>query len=992
VIRGTHPGGLPEAIVIGSGFGGAVAACRLAQDGYRVLVLERGRRYEAGDFPALPAEPGLLPDVKRWSWPLDHGLWDVVDLEEVVSVQAAGYGGGSLVYANVHLRPPRAVFDDRWPRAYRGRKLLDPYFDLAATMLEVEPATRHPKFAAFTKSKELERVATELGRKDHFFYPPLAVQFKAGPNAHGVEQNACTACGRCSTGCPEKAKNTLDHNYLALAERHGARVVTECEVTRFVELEDGRFRVECIDHLEGHDVSYEAKYLFVCAGSVHSTRLLARATLVQKAVKTRVGVGYFPGGDALGMIYDTRSPQHPELGPTITTTVVHGEAPGRFFLLQDGGYANELARLLGMVRAPAWVGRNRLSKAESAQEALPPAENGDLQLPSPLDDILKAVQGGQFGGKMASEQLRAAWPKLLAELKGPLLLPAVVDRTIDLSIRARYASSRLFKRWDADKPPLSWLTAAQRWLIRYFMGTNDVLAERALRAVLTQGGLSAAGVAREMFGYDARGAAHRTMLLAMGRDAAPGVLQYYDEGDRLLADLDLYHLARGYSNEELLMTDVARQLGGELRTNPAWAFLGKPITVHNQGGCRMSDSIEFGVLDPNGAVHGYDSLFVLDGAALCTSVGVNPSATITAVAEHHIDHFLQQHTPERPNAEGRAEYRRQRERAVAFGNAPHDFPLEPPELAPVPFVAQPLGLRFDESMTGYFNPSSETPKNDDDYRVREKRGRPVYSLRVDLRLSAPNLASFWEDETHQLDADGLVTLVLPGETRARELRTTGGRVELMVPRYKPHGIPPDQPERLMAQEFALRGEAAFAELTQEERQLLGQTVFRGRRHKTVFGNPPPHAERFLKYWLPFTCAGEGYLIYGYKRVRDDPGFDAWRDTSSLFVRLHRTQGEPDVWNEPTTGFAGAGVIHVDMNEFMFKQLPSMVVAEGIDPIRRPPNVPPQDHPENVDPARAAWAIGKFGWFFFGSLQRVYAPELGKVLETFFRLSEGSRPQ
>ena len=213
--RGTHPDGAPEAIVIGSGFGGAVAACRLAQDGYRVLVIERGRRYQQHDFPALPSDSALLPDVKRWSWPLDQGLWDVVDLEEVVSVQAAGYGGGSLVYANVHLRPPRAVFDDRWPRAYRGRALLDPYFDLAATMLEVRPATEHPKFATFSKSKELEQVASKLGRKEHFFYPPIAVKFAAGPNAHRVQQGACTACGRCSTGCPEKAKNTLDHNYLA---------------------------------------------------------------------------------------------------------------------------------------------------------------------------------------------------------------------------------------------------------------------------------------------------------------------------------------------------------------------------------------------------------------------------------------------------------------------------------------------------------------------------------------------------------------------------------------------------------------------------------------------------------------------------------------------------------------------------------------------------------------------------------------------------------
>ena len=89
---------------------------------------------------------------------------------------------------------------------------------------------------------------------------------------------------------------------------------------------------------------------------------------------------------------------------------------------------------------------------------------------------------------------------------------------------------------------------------------------------------------------------------------------------------------------------------------------------------------------------------------------------------------------------------------------------------------------------------------------------------------------------------------------------------------------------------------------------------------------------------------------------------------------------------------GAGVLHVDMNEFMFAQLPSMVVAEGVDPVRPRPGMPSRDRPEAVDPARAAWAVGKFAVFFFGSLQRVYAPELGSAIGTFFGLSEGSRPQ
>jgi hypothetical protein len=511
---------------------------------------------------------------------------------------------------------------------------------------------------------------------------------------------------------------------------------------------------------------------------------------------------------------------------------------------------------------------------------------------------------------------------------------------------------------------------------------------------LTQAGLGVAEVLREIGGYDARGAAHRTMLLAMGRDAAPGVLRYERATDSLVADLDLYHLANGYSNEERLMTDIARELGGELRTNPAWAFLGKPITVHNQGGCRMSTKLEHGVTRPDGAVHGYDTLFVLDGASLCTSVGVNPSATISAIAERNVALFLERHAPAEPNAAGAAEYRAQFQKARGFRERSPDYRLEPPHLerGPLPFVTAPLGLRFDETMRGYYSPGPERPRSDGGFRERERAGRPQHAWRVDLRLSTDNLLSFFEDETHSLRALGTIELVMPGAAHARKFELEDGRVELMVPRYKPHGVPAEDRERLVAQEFALRGQAGFERLTADELARLGSPDFRERQHRTIAGPPPPRAERFLKYWLPFSCDGVPYMLYGYKRVKDDPGFDAWRDTASLFSGLYRTAAAPDTASPPKDGLVGAGVLHVDMNDFLFAQLPSMTVAEGVDPERPQPGKPSRDRPEAVDSARAAWALGKFAWFFFGSLQRVYLPEFGKLVETFFGLSEGSRPQ
>ena len=110
-----------DAVVIGTGFGGAVTACRLVQAGLRVCILERGRRFEADDVPVYRpafegAEPdgGSDPDPSRLAWALGGGVWDFCDLGDVVVAQAAGYGGGSIIYANVHLRPPADVFEE-WP-------------------------------------------------------------------------------------------------------------------------------------------------------------------------------------------------------------------------------------------------------------------------------------------------------------------------------------------------------------------------------------------------------------------------------------------------------------------------------------------------------------------------------------------------------------------------------------------------------------------------------------------------------------------------------------------------------------------------------------------------------------------------------------------------------------------------------------------------------------------------------------------------------------
>lgn len=969
-----------EAIVVGSGFGGAVTACRLAQAGFDVLVLERGRRYEQDDFPALPSGAEMLPDLRRWRWQEDQGLWDVADLEEIVAVQAAGYGGGSLIYANVHLRPPAEVFDDRWPEAYRGGQGLQGFYDLAAHMLEVEPVSAHPAFeSAIVKANQMEQAAGHLGRKT--FHPPLAIRYGDGPNLHGVSRKPCNSCGNCCAGCRHEAKNTLDVTYLAIAERHGARAMTQCEVTGLRDLGDEGWEVRCLDHLRALNVRLRARYVFLCAGSIHSTLLLARARLRESArgVQALVGVGYFPGADAIGLVYDTKHEQFPSFGPTITTAIVHWdeEKPESFFLVEDGGYGRQLERIMGVLRAPAWAGRNRLSTEGRAAvgpspKTPPPAppletSTGSGVLPQ-LDAVLDAVAKGDFRNLLGRDA-REAFSAFVDELRGPLLLPPLVDATLERALRGMYARTWPLKYLDPGGPLLRLATWLAKRIGYCLLGQPPVLAGHVLRAMLSGADLDRAGFARQVLGVDSDRASRRAMFLCMGRDAATGLLRHDARRDRLVADLDLFGLAPGYANEERLMKALARALGGELRTNPAWAFLGKPVTVHNQGGCRMSDEGEPGVTTDEGQVRGCDGLYVLDGAILCGSIGANPSATIMAIAERNVLAFIRKHRsrswPAGEPSAGAEEYRRQCEGAREWAKRAkrEEWDIRPPPrgAAAVKLENRPLGLRFLETMQGYYAPASAALRvdarsrnpvtsdlhGDGYYRKHETAGCPEFPIKLKLAVSVENLAAFFEDERHEMRLRGTITLRLPDAAPHRkETRRVEGSLQLMVRRVKPH-----------------------AEM--DARRRRAQEAVTGRPYRARADGEALHRERFLRYDLSFSdAAGRPWRLKGYKRIRKQRGIDTWRATSSLFCRLHGPLAGGATALRRST-LSGAGVVHVDFTSFLRRQLPSMRVT-----------------PRDEDPARKTWALAKFAAFFFGNLQRIYLPELGSVLDNVLRAQIG----
>ena len=354
-----------DAIVIGTGFGGAVTACRLVEAGFRICVLERGRRYGHEDFPKFPTEDLFAsdgkeeqnfappPDFSRWLWRRDQGIYDIRDLGGVMSVQAAGYGGGSLIYANVHMRPPREVFD-QWPDAYSGGKL-DSYFDIAAHMLGATPIPQR-----LAKTVQLKRAADELNgsKNSSWFRTPLAINFgdketdnldQPSLNRFNREQKPCDMRGRCWRGCDHQAKNTLDLNYLACAEDGPVTpdIRTLAEVTKIEKIEkdpirgDGGFAVTYKDLIfRGEDegqsdddrgcVTVHAKYVFLCAGAVNTTELLLSnpgVWIVDKhANPPALGSHYFPNSDSLGVVFDCEEPHEAEYGPTITSALLYQKA------------------------------------------------------------------------------------------------------------------------------------------------------------------------------------------------------------------------------------------------------------------------------------------------------------------------------------------------------------------------------------------------------------------------------------------------------------------------------------------------------------------------------------------------------------------------------------------------------------------------------------------------------------------------------------------
>ncbi len=512
-------------VIVGSGFGGSVSAHRLTEKGYKVAVLEAGRRFGAEDLPKTSW------DVARFLWaPLARcfGIMRMNVFKDAFVLSGAGVGGGSLVYANTLLEPPESFFaDTKWSELRDWRAALAPHYATARRMLG---AVEAPHLSQ-TDHLLREVVDDELGRGETFRRHTVGVYFGDGPGVShpdpyfegaGPPRSGCTLCAACMVGCRHGAKNTLDKNYLWLAERGGAVVIPERTVTDIAPLDGGGYGV----------TSYRSTSPVLKAG---------RETLRARRVVLSAG--------AIG-----------------TTSLL--------MACRDVGSLPRLSARLGdyvRTNSEAIIG------VESSQPSVDYAEGIAIAAGVHPDEHthIEAVRynAGSDALSLITTVLTDAGPRWRR------LLQAAGVMLRDVPRAARNAV------------PVGW---AQRTIILLVMQPVD----------------------------------NHMRFVRKRRWWAPWshALDTANDGDsQVQASIPI-------GNE------VARRLAARVDGQPRSAItelvFNVPTTAHILGGCPIGADADHGVIDASHEVFGHPGLFVVDGSMIPANLGVNPSLTITAMAEH----------------------------------------------------------------------------------------------------------------------------------------------------------------------------------------------------------------------------------------------------------------------------------------------------------------------------------------------------------------------
>ena len=518
-------------VIIGSGFGGSVSALRLAEKGYSVLVLERGKRFRDEDFAKSTW------DLRRYLWAPAlrcFGILEISPFRDVVVLHGAGVGGGSLGYANVLVQPDDATLDaPPWRRIADWRSLLRPHYDTARRMLGV---ARNPRLGP--ADAVLREIATELGTAGTF-QPTTVGAFFGEPGAEGVEvpdpyfggagpaRRGCQHCGACMVGCRHNAKNTLVKNYLWLAEQRGVEVRAERAVRDVRPLGDGagdgaryevRFRRSTA--LAFAPVgSVRARNVIVAAGALGTLELLLRCRDAHRSLprlSARLGDLVRTNSEALLGVVSRRRDADYSRGIAITSIV-------------------------------------NLDAVTTAEPVRYPAGSSSMRfLAGPM------ITGGSFASRLARS------------------LFGIVRRPLD------FLRTHVLPGW-----------AERATILLVMQSVDNDLRLRLGRSALT--------------------------LFRRGLVSAPKA------GTTPPVSPEIGHrVAR----------EFARRVDGIALGSVNESLFGVPMTAHILGGCPFGSTAADGVIALDCQVHNYPGLYVIDGSILPGNPGVNPSLTITAMAEY----------------------------------------------------------------------------------------------------------------------------------------------------------------------------------------------------------------------------------------------------------------------------------------------------------------------------------------------------------------------
>ncbi|CAM4184523.1 GMC oxidoreductase [Flavobacterium weaverense] len=504
-------------IIIGSGFGGSVSALRLSEKGYKVLVVEKGKWYKPNDFAKTNW------NLRKWLWFPSikfFGIMKMSIFRHVVIISGTGVGGGSLVYANT-LPVPKTSFykSGSWSELADWENELKPFYKTALTMLG---AARNPKL--FDGDLALKELAKKIGKEDQFENPEVAVFFgKPGVKVQdpyfdgkGPERAGCNFCGGCMTGCRYDAKNTLDKNYLYLAQNLGAEILAENEVYNVLPIDANNGSTGYKVYVKSSTSYFKNKKEFTSKGIIFSGGVLGTVKLLLK-LKPK----------SLPFLSD-------KLGEDIRTN-------------------NET-----LISVSTLDKSKNLSKGVAIGSLLHTDDNSHLE-------IVRYSEGSGF------------WKLLHLPLSnGKNTLTRLVNMTKQVfSFPLRYFKIYFVNSWSKST------------VVLLFMQSID----------------STLKFKTNVFGG---------MASSVGKGVKPSA----------------------YIPESIALTKKYSEIIDGVPTSFVLeSIAGIPSTAHVLGGAVMGKDSSQGVINKNNEVFGYKNMYVIDGAMISANPGVNPSLSITAIAE-----------------------------------------------------------------------------------------------------------------------------------------------------------------------------------------------------------------------------------------------------------------------------------------------------------------------------------------------------------------------